>query len=162
MNCPKCRKAIPDESKFCPKCGKYISGNHLKSDEVLASRAVKKFSFGAFSFGWIYFAAANARKQAIIILLISVPLVLADFYSQTRSLPLALTGSFLSICFCLYLGSIGRIVSANSRPWKDFAEFRKNQLGWDLFGIAFLGLSILAGWLIANHQNELQQILGVR
>jgi len=158
MNCKKCKNSIGDESEFCPKCGRWATKDHLHSDEALVAKIVRQFSFGAFSFGWIYFAAAGAVVQSLAVFLVSIIFLAAQIYGLTRNQPLAIAGTFLNISFLLYLGSVGKRISANSHPWKDAKHFQKNQLLWDLFGIISFCLSIALAMLLIVYGGNIQKI----
>jgi len=83
MECPNCKKEIPDESKFCPECGSEI---RLVNQEVPAKKEVRitvfdKFdkhgfnptwNWSGFFFSWAWYFTKGLWIKGMAIFLISM------------------------------------------------------------------------------------------
>lgn len=134
MHCEKCGHKISPNDRFCEKCGERSRENQAKvkvSASMEEKRVIRKWSWGGFVFGWVYFVFMRGRFWLTILLLIS------------QMVP------FLNIASLIYLGIEGRKFAWDMRDWKDFDEYEDTQRKWDTWAIIIFALSIISAFASA-------------
>lgn len=144
MYCKNCGNELKEGHKFCTNCGMQIGATSVKSPDLAIPQNLKKFSWGAFGLGWIYFWQMKYKKWGWILLLQFLLNGLAKGATGNASL------AYLAIdlVFLIAFGIEGRKIAWQSRAWRDEEEFRSIQKKWDIWGIVIFILIVAVETLV--------------
>lgn len=118
--CPCCGALIPVQCNFCKYCGTSMVNGEKNTPPSFESEPaiLKKFSWGAFSFVWIWGIANRV------------------FWSFLAFIP------FAGFPVSIVLGIKGHRSAWESKEWKSKEEFIRVQRGWNVAGIIVFILSL--------------------
>lgn len=138
--CSKCGTKFVDIDKFCTDCGNPRALN----DTSVQNKKLRRFSWGAFGLGWIYFWQMKYSKWGWIFL-IQILLIGISGVEEGGLVALALATDF---GVRLVFGFKGYELALKHRKWRSDEDFLATQTKWNYWGASIYTLLIVVGFLI--------------
>lgn len=132
MYCHQCGNNLPNEAKFCSRCGANISSDsRQKSEQKIIeltreqTEFINGFSFGALFLNWLWLFASRLYSKWWVIILLFIPLI--------------------NLSAIIWLGIHGKAMAWEEGRWSDFNKFRDRQITLDRVGLVIFCISLFIG-----------------